>query len=739
MWATLVAGALLLGGPAGSAAASDPSSFAPTVAVVPSNSAPDAPTGLGIDVDLPQANDPGGLAPPALKQMVITLPDGMSLAPAAADGLETCSDAQLNPVSSEPVACPDAASVGTVSVTIPSLSEVVSGRIDVRPPNADDPETGGTLRIALVLEDVARDVALRLPGQIRADPTTGRLEVRLDELPDRPLSRLQLTFAGGPHALFASPADCGPKTVGTRLTSWGGEAVDRVTTFEVDCLPGLGDFGPSFVAGVSDPTAGASTPLALEIGKPDGQPALSGVRLAWPEGLLPTFKGRLETRVGTAAIAAGPGPEPLWRSGPVVLEGPYGDAPYSLRTTVPMRAGPLGLGDLVVRQRLYVDPHDAHVTVVSDPLPTTVSGVPVRVQHLSVVFDEPGFLRNPTSCGAKTIAGELGSVAGQTAAVSAPLAFSGCDALPLAPRIEMAMPDRRATRQGQTTPLVASLTQAPGQAGLSRVSVTLPPSFALMADNAHALCTPEQGAAHACPAGSIIGRASATTPLLDEPLTGDVYFVEGLRRTATGRMAKTLPKMWIALRGPIALDVWTETDLHDDRLVHRFAFLPDLPITAFRLEVFGGPHGVLAVSAKDHRANVCAGDQVADAVIDGQNGKRLIMRPRISTPCGFAVVAKTLSPTRIKLRLGGLGAGRLSVSGRGVRTTSRRITFATAATLHAKLTRAGRARYRRHAPIALRASFRPAATGAGSKRTRATVRHAPPKRPARKAKRHART
>lgn len=729
----LLAVAALSGAPAASPAAS-PSGFAPTVTIVPSAHAPDAPTGLDIDVVVPAAE---GHVPPALKQAVVALPEGMSVSPAAIDGLDACSDAQLHLTASEPAACPDASKVGTVTATAASGPGSLAGGIFVRAPESGGSGSAGGLRIVLVLENDGAGAWFRVPGRIDADSVTGRLRIALDDVPDLPLSHLHLMFKGGPRGLFATPLSCGLKTVDATLTSWTGETVERGTTFEIDCTPGLGDFGPSFTAGVSDPTAGASSPFAFEIGRPDGQPDLQDVRLDLPEGLLPTIKGRLGTRVGTATLATGPGPAPLWRTGPVILEGHYGDAPYSLRVVVPP-PGPLNLGEVVVRQKLYVDPHDAHLTVVSDPLPNVVAGVPVRLRKLALAFDEPGFMRNPSSCAPKAVGGILGSVAGQTSAVSAPLQFGGCDRLPLKPEVRMAMTDRTATKQGRTTPLVATMTQAAGQTGLRRVSVTLPPTLALMAENAHALCKPEQAAAQACPAGSIIGRATVTTPLLDEPLTGHVYFVEGLRRTASGRMAKTLPKMWVALRGPIGLDLWTETDLQGDRLVHRFGFLPDAPITAVRFEVFGGKHGVLAVSARGGKANVCAGDQIADAVIEGQNGKRLSMRPRISTPCRFAVIAKTLSSRRLGLRLGGVGPGRLAVSGTGIATTSRRIGSATVATLHAPLTRAGRSRYRRHAKLRLRVSFRPAGPGATSKRASATVRHVASKASRRTAKRRAR-
>ena len=53
-----------------------------------------------------------------------------------------------------------------------------------------------------------------------------------------------------------------------------------------------------------------------------------------------------------------------------------------------------------------------------------------------------------------------------------------------------------------------------------------------------------------CPKGSIVGTASATTPILDEPLSGPVYFVKNVRKDPkSGRDIRTLPKLVIPMTG----------------------------------------------------------------------------------------------------------------------------------------------------------------------------------------------
>jgi hypothetical protein len=65
---------------------------------------------------------------------------------------------------------------------------------------------------------------------------------------------------------------------------------------------------------------------------------------------------------------------------------------------VPAVAGPFDLGTVVVRVKIEVDPHTAQVTVVSDPLPRTLQGIPLQVRMVNVTINHPEFVFNPTNC-----------------------------------------------------------------------------------------------------------------------------------------------------------------------------------------------------------------------------------------------------------------------------------------------------------------------------------------------------
>src|SRR6202000_1247380 len=106
------------------------------------------------------------------------------------------------------------------------------------------------------------------------------------------------------------------------------------------------------------------------------------------------------------------------------------------------------------------------------------------------------------------------------------------------------------------------------------------------------------------------------------PLTGPVYFVEGRRTSPSGRIIKTLPKLWIPLSADgVTIDVEASSDVDDlERLVTTFDRLPDAPISSFKLNLAGGRHGVLVVSG---RPGTCDRDKGVEAQFTGQNGKVL--------------------------------------------------------------------------------------------------------------------
>jgi hypothetical protein len=524
-----------------------------------------------------------------------------------------------------------------LTATSPALAEPLEGAAYLRTQNSDDPASGEMFRMVLVMEDPERGVLIKLPGSVHVDPNTGRITARFRDNPQLPVSSVKLELKSGPRAPLATPASCGQHQAATRLVAWSAHVADFQSALKVDCAAGLGSFSPTFTAGTESPVAGSSSSFVLRIDKQDGQSALDKVGVSLPQGLLANLKGAVGKRVGTARVATGPGSNPYWLSGPVFLEGAYGDAPFSLRVSVPVKAGPFDLGEVTVRQRIYVDPDDASVRVVSDPLPTIVKGVPARLQTVAVQIDRPGFVLNPTSCAQKRVGGTLGAATGQTADVSSRFQVGECSNLGFTPKLAMRVAGKN-TRTGAHPALKTTVTLAKGQSNIRRADVTLPKSIVLDANNSYdpkLVCDYDASLKANCPASTVIGKASAVTPVLDRPLAGNVHLVQGIKFGPNGNRIRTTPSLLVKLRGQVAIDLRATTTVRRNRLVTTFPTVPDAPVSKFRLNINGGSKGILVVTrTRRSKIDLCDRKQVAQVRTGGHNGKTANFATAIKTPCG---------------------------------------------------------------------------------------------------------
>jgi hypothetical protein len=713
--------------------------------------------------------DPGVPAAPALKDAVVTLPAGVAASPSAADGLDGCSDLASGPGGDQvrydttlPVSCPEASKVGSVVATTPLLpsrdpvtdeitgAKPINGDIYLlRPHPGDLSPTGdkdGTLRVLIQVESERDGINVKLPGVVTADRDTGRLTARFENNPQFPIKHVALTFKPGNRAALVNPVSCGAaKTVGV-FTPWsrsgtrvpdglgvlGTPDVTTGSSFDVSwdgkggACPGRLPFGPGLKAGTADQRAGGSSPFTFDLTREDRQDVIDGLSVKLPDGLLAAIRDvplcsnddanagacPADSRIGSAAVAAGPGPNPFYLSGQSVsLTGPYNGAPYGLAVAIRAVAGPFDLGTVVVRQALNIDPDNAHVTVVSDPLPTIRDGVPLRVRRIHVVVDRPGFMRSPSSCEAKTIDADVHSLGDQTANLSVPFQMTDCDKLPFAPKLSMKLTGASQNKVGGHPGVEALVTQKPGEAGTKALTVTLPLSLALDPNNAASedLCEFADGLKDQCPQKSVIGTMTAISPLLKAPLTGKVFFVKGVRVSPEGRLIKTLPTLLIELRGEVSLNLRATSSVPDGKhLTTTFASIPDAPLSSAFLKLNGGKKGILVVT--DGHDDICYSPQKPFLAAQGQNGKRLDTATTLTPECPLAVVSRTFTSSSIRVRVSGIGAGAVTISGTGIKTTRRTISSATSATITARLTAKGKRMHKAKQDVRVKVSFTPKGT-----------------------------
>jgi hypothetical protein len=619
--------------------------FGAGIEVVPDTTQPDAPVGPRVRLSTPQQGlqDKDVIATSHVKDVSVTLPPGMTINPSAANGLAACTDSQLaaNPGAVGGDECPEASKVGTVDVKSPLLPDSLTGSAFV-----GQPLTGDMYRLFVTIE--GRGVSVRLKGSVKPDPSTGQLTATFANNPEQPVDTFDIDFEDGPRAPLATPLDCGKKTATGVFTPYSGTApVNAADSFTIaGACPA--SFALGFGAGTGSSTAGAFTSVTASISRDDRQQFLSGVRVDTPPGLgaiikkMPQCSSALaargacpaSTRIGTARTRSGAGAEPFPLSGPVYFTEGYKGAPFGMVVVVRAIAGPYDLGTVVVRQSIFVDPNDAHVTVVSDPLPRILEGVPIRLRAVDVTLDRAKFAYNPTSCGAKPVGATLHSTQGAVDRPSATIATDRCQALRFRPRISMRLTGKRQIKLGKHPGLRVRVTQARGQANIGRARVVLPLSLALDPANAQAICGFEAGLRAKCPAKTRIGRASAISPALNRPVKGPVYFVQGIRiDPTTGNRIRTLPTLLVKLNGEVRINLRGATNVVRRRLVSTFARVPDAPVSRFNMRLKGGKGGILAVATRARKGICARRKQISQATFTGQNAKRTTLRVKMAKPC----------------------------------------------------------------------------------------------------------
>ena len=627
--------------------------FDPSITVRPDTSAADSPSGIDVDVSVPQNSNPDGVAESDLQNASVTLPQGFSISPSSADGLHACSPAQIALGSAAQASCPSSSTIGTAEIDSPLLSDPLKGSIYL----AQQGQNPFNSLLAIYVVAQADGVLLKLPGRIDLNPTTGQVTTTFDNDPQLPFTDFKLDFFGGPRAVIASPTACGTYSATSQITGWNGAtASPSGGSFTIDsgCVNG---FAPTFTAGVTNVQAGAYTPFVLSFSRGDTDQGLSGLSVTLPPGLLARPAGvplcsdadanagtcPSDSQVGTVRIASGAGSDPFFLPGIVYLTGPYKGGPYGLAVVTPAVAGPLNLGTVVVRQSIQINPTNAQVTVVSDPLPSILDGIPLRLRRVDVTLDRPGFMINPTSCNATLLTATLTSTGGLSAPVSSRFQVGDCAGLGFGPKLKLGLTGKHQTRSGSHPTLTATLTTRSGQANLRTAKVTLPLSLALDPKNSQHLCSyavaqAVHGGAVGCPASSIVGSATAVTPLLSGPLSGPVYLVQGIR-ISHGQQIRTLPSLLIPLRGQLALDLRATTSVNSaSKLVTTFASIPDAPVSKFTLTISGGRRGLLVITGRSR--NICSAPQVATATLGAQSGKSVALTTKLSKPCGKAKKSK---------------------------------------------------------------------------------------------------
>ena len=630
-----------------------------SLAPEPAHSGADEPAGYESVLQVPQNEYPNGLATPPLKTTIVTLPAGVAVSPSAANGLVGCQPGpqgiglENETESNQPGHCPAASTVGSVEVTTPLLKEVLKGSVFVAEPSCggegqpecteEAAETGGVFALYIEVGSENSGIHLKLKGKIEIGGNAhhnnlapGQIRTSFIQTPQQPFSELKLNFKNGPGAPLANPQTCGSFATESSLTPWSSSTEVPTRSSLPFTITGCENrFSPAFSAGTSSPQAGSYSPFTLTLSRQDREQDLSGITVTMPEGLDGKITGIPEcgeaqantgtcspaSRIGTATASAGSGPRPYWQSGPVYLTGPYNGAPFGLSVVVPAKAGPYNLGNITVRAAININPRTAQVTVVSNPLPQSIDGVPLRIQTVNVTVGENNnFTYNPTSCEPTQVTGTATGTGGTNVNLAARYQAAGCASLKFTPKLTVTAAGKASKANGAS--LNFKIAYPPGAIGnqswFNEAKLVIPKQLPSRLTTIQKACLAStfQTNPAACPEASIIGHAIVHTPVLPDPLTGPVYFVS--------YGAAKFPDVVLVLQGDnVTITLDGETLIKHGITSATFRNTPDVPFETLEVNVPTGPYSEFTTNlTTKNKYNLCGQKLKLATRLKASNGQQ---------------------------------------------------------------------------------------------------------------------
>jgi hypothetical protein len=681
--------------------------FAPGLSVLPDTSAADSPSGITVNLTVPQNEAPNGLASSEMRNAVVTLPEGVTVNPASANGLQACSEEEIGLDNAKEPTCPDASKIGSVEIETPLLPTVFKGSVYL----AQEHQNPFGSLIALYVTAEGEGVLIKVAGKTqpcaaageviagRTCGAAGQLITTFENNPQLPFNDFRLHFFGGPRAPLATPLECGNYSSTAVLTPWSapesGSPASISSPFSITTGPGGGPcsgaggipFNPSFTAGTTSVQAGGFTPFTLTMGREDGEQNLGTIKTALPSGLTGVLNGvplcpepqasegdcSAASQIGHVVTGVGEGPFPLFVPGPgttqdaVYLTGPYKGAPFGLSVVVPAEAGPFNLDEngrpVVVRAKVSINPITAQVTVESDPLPQMLQGIPLDIRDVNVVIERSKFLVNPTDCDPTHIGATLTSAGGIVAEPSVPFQVTDCAALKFTPSFTASSSAKTSKRLGASLHVHLGFPEGSlgAQANIHEVKVELPkqlPARQVTLNHACLVKVFEESPAK-CPSASRVGYAKAITPILPVPLEGPAYFVS--------YGGAKFPELVVVLQGyGITIYLHGETFINEKTSVisSTFKTVPDQPVESFELTLPQGEYSALAANG-----SLCASPMSIPTTFLGQNG----MEFEQSTPVSVSgckpkltVLRHSVKGDTVSVTVKTPAAGRLSATGDGL-------------------------------------------------------------------------
>lgn len=200
-------------------------------------------------------------------------------------------------------------------------------------------------------------------------------------------------------------------------------------------------------------------------------------------------------------------------------------------------------------------------------------------------------LTNPSSCSTSDFSAEFTGNGDPSPSTTGPelipYTTTGCELLGFSPALSASVvrsADGKPIDSTEYQPinLSATLSASPDQAGIKQASVLLPKPITIDVSKLPlVLCEQAQYETNTCPAGTLIGNASATSPLLPagEILQGNIYLLRAVP-------PRVIPRLFIRLEGRIGISLVAQNSFENGTQIRaEFTDLPDAPLNSFSMNV----------------------------------------------------------------------------------------------------------------------------------------------------------
>ncbi len=673
-------------------------SFEPSIKATPDVASASSPSGVTVDVHVPQKEElvTDGDAESAVKDITVALPEGVAINPAGGDGLAACSEnlagytgpgeadpgltvATFTPRLPEPLSqgvnfCPNASKIGEVTIHTPLLPNPLTGFVYLASQNENP--FSSLVAIYVVAEDPVSGTLIKLTGNVHLTET-GQLVTTFENSPELPFEDAELHFFGGERAPLATPARCGAYTATSSLTPWSGTApATPSSTFDITSgpdgspCPGASlPFSPSLTGGTVNNNGGQFSALSTTIGREDGQQNMASVTLHMPPGLSGLLSGVAlcpeananagscgsGSLIGETIVSAGVGSDPVSvTGGKVYITEKYHGAPFGLSIVDPVKAGPFDLEHdtanpnqdpacdcIVVRAKIEVDPSTAALTVTTNSegegyaIPHLIDGIPVQIKKVNVLINRPGFAFNPTSCEPMEITGSINSDEGAGSPVKVPFQVANCALLKFAPKFQVSTSGKTSKANGASLSVKLAYPSAPQGTQANIARVKVD----LPKQLPSRLTTLQKACTNAQFEANPAGCPAASFIGHAKAITPLIPAPLEGPAIFVSHGGEAFPSLIMVLQGyGVRIDLVGTTFISKAGITSStFKTVPDAPVGSFELTLPEGPYSALAANG-----NLCTSKLAMPTEFLAQNGAKI----NESTKIGVTGCAKVKALTR---------------------------------------------------------------------------------------------